>query len=73
MDLALPEMDGDEATRRIHGEPKLARTPIFVVSAFLTEAVNADARAAGCVQIFRKPFEVEALLEEINATLSDRR
>jgi CheY-like chemotaxis protein len=70
MDLSLPEMDGVEAARRIHEQPKLAHTPIFVVSAFLTEAVKADARAAGCTEVFPKPFDAVALLERIDATLS---
>ncbi len=70
MDLALPEMDGIQLARRIHGEPKLARTPIFVVSAYLTEEVKADARAAGCVEVFSKPFDADELLERINATLA---
>ncbi len=72
MDLALPEMDGIEAARRIHGEPKLARTPIFVVSAYLTEEVKADARAAGCVEVIPKPFDADALLEKVAETLSNR-
>lgn len=72
MDLALPEMDGIELAKRIHGEPKLARTPIFVVSAYVTDEVASDALAAGCLKIFRKPFEVSALLETISETLATR-
>jgi two-component system cell cycle response regulator DivK len=70
LDLAMPEMDGVEAARRIHAQPKLARTPIFVISAFVTKEVEADVRAAGCVAIFPKPFDVEALLSKIKATLA---
>ena len=69
LDLALPEMDGVEAARRIHAQPKLAHTPIFVISAFVTKEVEADVRSAGCVAIFPKPFDVNQLLEEINSTL----
>src|SRR5688500_4053489 len=42
MDLSLPEMDGVEAARRIHRQPKLAHIPIFVVSAYLTQDVKED-------------------------------
>ena len=70
MDLALPEMDGIELAKRIHGEPKLSRTPIIVVSAYITDEVASDARAAGCLRIFRKPFDISALLENIAATLA---
>jgi CheY-like chemotaxis protein len=70
MDLALPEMDGVETARRIHEMPKLSRTPIFVVSALLTKEVEADVRAAGCVEVFAKPFEIEALLRSVRATVN---
>lgn len=71
MDLSLPEMDGVEAARRIHAQAKLSQIPIFVISAYLTEAVKADVRAAGCVEIFSKPFDAEVLLERITAALGD--
>src|SRR6266540_1474225 len=70
MDLSLPEMDGVEVARRIHAQSKLSQIPIFVVSAYLTEAVKADVRAAGCVETFSKPFDPEALMERITATLN---
>jgi CheY-like chemotaxis protein len=70
MDLSLPEMDGVEVARRIHAQAKLSRIPIFVVSAYLTEAVKADIRAVGCVEIFAKPFDAETLMKSIVATLS---
>jgi two-component system chemotaxis response regulator CheY len=70
MDLSLPEMDGVEAARRIHAQAKLSQIPIFVISAYLTEAVQADVRAAGCTEIFSKPFDSELLLERIARTLA---
>jgi CheY-like chemotaxis protein len=70
MDLSLPEMDGVEVARRIHAQGKLSRIPIFVVSAYLTEAVKKDIRAAGCVEVFPKPFDPEALMKSIVTTLS---
>jgi CheY-like chemotaxis protein len=71
MDLSLPEMDGVEAARRIHAQAKLSQIPIFVVSAYLTEAVKADVRAAGCVEIFSKPFDAETLLDKVAAALAN--
>src|SRR5882724_1011946 len=70
LDLALPEMDGVEAARRIHAQPKLSHTPIFVISAFVTEEVEKDVRAAGCLEVFPKPFDVDELLAKINVTLA---
>ncbi len=72
MDLALPEMDGVEAARRIHEVPKLSEIPIFVVSAYLTEEVKADARAAGCTEVFTKPLDVERLLKKIRGIQPDQ-
>jgi two-component system, cell cycle response regulator DivK len=72
MDLSLPEMDGVEVARRIHAQPKLSQIPIFVVSAYLTEAVRADVLAAGCIEAFSKPFDAGSLLEKVVRTIGDR-
>ena len=69
MDLALPEMDGVETARRIRQTPKLSRTPIFVVSAWLTKEVEADVRAAGCTEVFAKPFEIDELMDRVRASV----
>lgn len=73
MDLALPEMDGVEVTRRIHSMPKLAEIPIIVLSAYLNEAVERDVLAAGCVEMFPKPFDASSFLECIQVTLDKRK
>jgi len=70
MDLSLPEMDGVEAAARIHAQAKLSRIPIFVVSAYLTKSVEKAVRAAGCVEVFAKPFDPTVLLTKIRTTLS---
>ena len=72
MDLALPEMDGVEVTRRILAIPKLAGIPIIVLSAYLNDAVERDVRSAGCVEIFSKPFDAASFLECIRLTLERR-
>src|SRR2546422_11131529 len=48
MDLALPELDGVEATRQMRQRQALSRTPIFAGSAVATSDVQDDALAAGC-------------------------
>ncbi|MCM3874625.1 MAG: response regulator [Pyrinomonadaceae bacterium] len=72
LDLASPGMDGIEAARRIHDTPGLSRIPIFLVSSDLTPKVEAQARAAGCVEMFGKPFDRDSLLETISITLGER-
>src|SRR5215813_14609874 len=52
MDLAMPSLDGIEATRQIRQSPKLSRTPIFAISAYATREVRADALAAGFTEVF---------------------
>ena len=73
MDLALPEMDGVEATRRIHSTPKLSHIPIIILSAYLSDAVERDVLAAGCVEMFPKPFDADSFLECIEVTLAKAR
>ena len=69
MDLAMPEMDGVEATRQLRQRHILARTPIFAISAYATADVKHDAVAAGCAEVFPKPLDIEKLLGRIKATL----
>jgi len=70
MDLAMPELDGVEATRQIRERHTLARTPIFAISAYATHDVKADALAAGCNEVFAKPLDLESLLGKIQTTLA---
>ena len=69
MDLAMPEMDGVEATRQLRLRNTLARTPIFAISAYATVDVKQDAMAAGCAEVFPKPLEIEKLLGKIRTAL----
>lgn len=69
MDLAMPELDGVEATRQIRQRHSLANTPIFAVSAFATHDVKVDALAAGCNEVFSKPLDLDSLLRKINSAL----
>ncbi len=69
MDLAMPELDGIEATRQIRQRRVHARTPIFAISAYATYDVKADALAAGCTEVFAKPLDLASLLGKIQSTL----
>jgi two-component system, cell cycle response regulator DivK len=69
MDLTLPKMDGIEAARRIHANPKLSSTPIIALSAYLTPGVQHEIFNAGCTEMFPKPFDSDSLLECIEVTL----
>jgi len=69
MDLAMPELDGIEATRQIRQRRTFARTPIFAISAYATYDVKEDAMAAGFTDIFTKPLDLASLLGKIQGTL----
>src|SRR6266536_897059 len=61
MDLAMPEIDGVEATRQLRQRRTFSRTPIFAISAYATHDVKADALAAGCTEVFAKPLDLASL------------
>ena len=71
MDLAMPELDGVEATRQIRQRNVFAHTPIFAISAYATYDVKADALAAGCTEVFAKPLDLDTLLRKIQTTLGN--
>ena len=70
MDLAMPELDGVEATRQIRERHSLARTPIFAITAYGTYDVKQDALAAGCNDVLAKPLDLESLLLKIKLALA---
>lgn len=69
MDLAMPELDGIEATRQIRQRRAHSHTPIFAISAYATHDVKDDALAAGCNEVFAKPLDLPSLLGKIQSTL----
>ena len=73
MDLAMPDLDGVEATRQIRERQAFSRTPIFAITAYGTYDVKQDALAAGCNEVLNKPLDLETLLTKIKATLGDDR
>jgi CheY-like chemotaxis protein len=72
MDLAMPRMDGFEATRAIRAIPELASVHIIAVTAF-TDALSAQrALAAGCDEVLPKPITPDVLTVHIEAALRTR-
>jgi CheY-like chemotaxis protein len=69
MDLTMPELDGVEAARQIRSRHSLSETPIFAISGYAIREVKADAKAAGCNEVFGKPLDLDKLLGRIRATL----
>ena len=71
MDLAMPELDGVEATRQIRERMSFSKTPIFAITAYGTYDVTQDALAAGCNEVLAKPLDLESLLGKIHSALGD--
>lgn len=65
MDVQLPEMDGYEATRRIKANPKLAQTPVIIVTSYALSGDDKKAYDAGCDDYVAKPYSPRKLLAKI--------
>jgi DNA-binding response OmpR family regulator len=69
LDLTLPDMEVTEMVQRLT-ESGHAIPPIILMSAKSLQAVEAAAEAIGAVSIVRKPFDLEDLLNGIEAVLN---
>lgn len=69
MDLAMPKLDGWDATRRLKRRRTTARIPIIALSA--VQMARDSARAAGCDAYLAKPCLPELLWCEIQVVLQD--
>jgi two-component system cell cycle response regulator DivK len=67
MDLTLPDIDGEEATRRIKADPATKRIPVIALTANAMAGDKEKALAAGCDEFDTKPVDMPRLLEKIAA------
>ena len=72
MDLALPHLDGWEATQHLKTNPDTGHIPIIAFTAHLLHDDLARALAAGCAAVIAKPFEISSLLSQVEAVLAQR-
>jgi two-component system, cell cycle response regulator DivK len=70
MDIAMPVLDGIEATRLIRQQEKLKDVPIVILSAFDTDAFRQKAIEAGVNGYFTKPVDFARLRQMIQKLLS---
>jgi PAS domain S-box-containing protein len=70
MDVMMPEMDGNEATRRIRRLPQWSKIPIIAVTASASHEDELQCHEAGVDAFLAKPVDHDALLNVIGAQLS---
>jgi len=70
MDLALPRLNGWEATQRLKATPATRHIPVVAFTAHVLPDDLVRARAAGCSAVIAKPFEIDTLLSAIAALLA---
>jgi two-component system cell cycle response regulator DivK len=61
MDLALPNLDGWEATRQLKLDPATRTIPVVALTAFAMRGDEEQARAAGCDDYLPKPVRPAAI------------
>ena len=69
MDIALGEMDGWEATRRIKANPATSRIPIIALTAHALASDRDKSVEVGCADFDTKPVDLPRLLGKINTCL----
>jgi DNA-binding response OmpR family regulator len=69
MDIAMPLLDGIEATRRIRRSEGTGEVPIVILSAFDTEDFRRKAEEAGVNGYFTKPVDFDRLRRMIDKLL----
>jgi CheY-like chemotaxis protein len=72
MDLALPKMDGWEATRRLKSDERTKDIPIVALTGHALAGFAEGARIAGCDAFVTKPCLPDALVAEIQRMLAGR-
>ncbi|MEN3340412.1 MAG: two-component system, cell cycle response regulator DivK [Acidobacteriota bacterium] len=72
MDLALPKMDGWEATRRLKSDERTRHIPIVALTGHALAGHAEGARQAGCDSFVTKPCLPDALVAEIERMLAAR-
>ncbi len=70
MDVALPGINGLEATRIIKATPDLADIPVIAVTSYAMRGDRAKALKTGCDDYLTKPIDEDLLLQTISLHLS---
>ncbi|WP_026362368.1 TIGR02266 family protein [Geopsychrobacter electrodiphilus] len=72
MDLHMPEMDGDEACRRIKADPEISHTPVVMVTQGSRPTDLERCRQSGCDDFLLKPIKQHHFAEAAHRFLHVR-
>jgi CheY-like chemotaxis protein len=72
MDLALPQLDGWEATRQLKAQVSTRHIPVLAFTAHVLSDDIEHALAVGCAAVIRKPFDITIFLDTIDDLLHTR-
>jgi two-component system cell cycle response regulator DivK len=72
MDMSLPVMSGQQATRALKASEKTRAIPVIALTALAMAGDREQALAAGCDDYDTKPVDLPSLLEKIEALLRMR-
>jgi two-component system cell cycle response regulator DivK len=70
MDLAMPVMDGLEATRLLKQDPRTTDVPVVMVTAHTSPEHRRAAEDAGCAAFLPKPADLDDLIAELRRVLA---
>lgn len=68
-DLRMPEVDGMQLCRHLRTAD--SRCPIVLLTAYASEAMEAEARAIGVNEVVQKPFDPPEFLAKLRALLEE--
>src|SRR5436190_12874252 len=71
-DVVMPDRDGYEICEFIKGHPRLAHTPVLLMSGIVNDEVRERAARAQSVGILAKPFAADDLIRHLDGLLAQR-
>jgi twitching motility two-component system response regulator PilG len=72
-DVVMPDMEGYELCDFVRDHPRLARTPVLLMSGVVNSAVLARAAEVRSSDVIRKPFGADELVSKIEGLLAHSR
>jgi len=69
LDIMMPGMNGFEVCRSVKSDPELASAYIIMVSAKIQPEDRKEAAMAGADEYLTKPYDVNAVIERVQAAL----